>query len=107
MAKPKAIDPKAWLDLLAQTRALGLGATEAYPGFFPEGLGITRRTEPRNTLRGTVMTKPEPFVVMIGVTYWDKVDNGDNEDMLKVNEQTLEITPMTPAEFAKEYPEYV
>jgi hypothetical protein len=99
------MDSAAWEDLLGKTRALAVGATEAYPDLFPDGL-FGRRAEPRNTYLGLVMTRPEPNIFVLGANYYDSHDKGDNEDMYKVDTATLKITPYMRGTFENEYPEY-
>jgi hypothetical protein len=107
MARSWRVDPQAWRDLLApRATEMLLGATQAYPGFFPEGFGIGRRTEPRNEYLGLVATWPEPNTFVLGVNYHDNADGHDNEDMYKLNLTTFEMTPYMRGTFEKEYPEY-
>jgi hypothetical protein len=83
-----------------------VGATMAHPNTFPEGLGIGRRTEPRNEYLGMVTTWPEPDIFVLGLNYYDRNDKGDNEDIYKVDLTTLQMTPYMRGSFEREYPEY-
>jgi hypothetical protein len=106
MGRTWQADPKAWDDLLGSTRSLSVGATQPYPNVFPHGLGIGKRGQPRNEYLGLVMTRPQPNIFILGVNYFDTVDDGDNEDMYKVDVNTFQITPYMRATFEKEYPQY-
>lgn len=57
MAKSRKVDPQALDDLLKRTPLPAVGATNAHPDLFPDELGIGRRTEPRNQLLGSVVTR--------------------------------------------------
>src|SRR5688572_23485904 len=94
MARTRYVDPRAWRDLLApRATEMILGATTAHPGYFPEGFGIGRRTEPRNQYLGLVTTWPEQDTFVLGVNYHDSADRHDNEDMYKLDLTTFEMTP--------------
>lgn len=83
-----------------------VGATYADPSMFPEGFGITRRSEPRNQYLGPVMTWPEPDTFVLGLNYYDAADKGDNEDIYKIDLRTFEMTPYMRGTFEQEYPQY-
>jgi hypothetical protein len=100
------VDPKGWEDLLNQMRLPAVGATNAYPDQFPEGLGIGRRTEPRNEYLGAVVTRPEEDTVVFGLNYRDHADDADNEDMYRIDTRTLEIEPYMRGRFEREHSEY-
>jgi hypothetical protein len=83
-----------------------VGATNAHPGYFPEGFGIGRRKEPRNEYLGLITTWPEPNTFVLGLNYYDTDDRRDNEDMYKLDLTTFEITPYMRGSFEVEFPEY-
>ncbi len=100
------MDPQAWEDLLKQTRLPAVGATSAYPNQFPEDLGIGRRDEPRNEYLGLVVTRPEEDTVVFGLNYFDAADDGDNEDMFKLDTRTFDLETYMRGRFEREYPDY-
>jgi hypothetical protein len=106
MGKPRRVDPQAWQDLLKPMPPLAVGATAAHPGLFPTGLGIGQRVEPRNEYLGLVVTRPERDTFVLGLNYFDAADNGDNEDMYRLDTKTSELTPYMRGRFEKECPEY-
>jgi hypothetical protein len=57
----------------------------AYPGMFPEGLGISPRKTPRNQYLGLVETRPDATKHVLGFNYYDAADNGDNEEHVRLN----------------------
>jgi hypothetical protein len=100
------VDTRAWQDFVKPMSPLAVGATAAHPGLFPTGLGIGRRVEPRNDYLGVVVTRPDADTFVLGLNYFDAVDNGDNEDMYRLDTTTFEITPYMRGSFEKEHPEY-
>jgi hypothetical protein len=107
MARSWPVDRKWWDDLLKPMAPdMMVGATQAHPGVFPEGFGISRRTEPRNEYLGLVTTWPEPETFVLGLNYYDNADQCDNEDMYKLDLDTFELTPRMGRSFVKEYPQY-
>src|SRR3954465_6983227 len=106
MTKSRNVDPDAWQAFLASRRPLAVGATGAYPGMFPEGLGITPRTAPRNQYLGLVETRPDATKHVLGFNYNDAADDGDNEDMYTIDANTGELKPYMRGSFEREYPEY-
>jgi hypothetical protein len=61
----------------------------------------------RSEYLGLVVTRPEADTFVLGLNYFDTVDNGDNEDMYRLDTATFEVTPYMRGSFEKEYPEYV
>jgi hypothetical protein len=106
MGRTSKVDPQAWQELLKPMTPLAVGATAAYPELFPTGLGIGRRREPRNQYLGLVVTRPEPNTFVLGLNYFDAVDDGDNEDMYRLDTTTFEVTPYMRGSFERNYPEY-
>jgi hypothetical protein len=106
MGRTRKVDSRAWQDFV-KPMPLAVGATAAHPGVFPTGLGIGRRVEPRNEYLGLVVTRPEANTFVLGLNYFDTVDNGDNEDIYRLDKATFEVTPYMRGSFEKEYPEYV
>lgn len=102
------VDPQALTDLLKPVGVTEMlvGATQAMPGVFPEGFGISPRSEPRNELLGTVVTRPEEHIYAIGVTYYDRNDDGDNEDIYKIDLTANEMTPYMRGSFEEDYPKF-
>jgi len=93
------VDTRAWQDFVKPMPPLAVGATAAHPGLFPAGLGIGRRVEPRNHYLGLVVTRPGADTFVLGLNYFDAVDNGDNEDMYRLDTTTFEITPYMRGSF--------
>ena len=107
VARSRSIDPKVWHDLLAPVATeMLVGATYADPSLFPEGFGISRRTEPGNEYLGLVMTWPEPNTFVLGLNYFDVADGCDNEDIYKLDLTTFMMTPYMCGAFEQEYPQY-
>jgi hypothetical protein len=106
MGRTWKVDPQAWQDLLKPMTPLAVGATAAHPSLFPTGFGIGRRNEPRNQYLGLVVTRPEANTFVLGLNYFDTVDDGDNEDMYKLDTTTFEVTPYMRGSFERDYPEY-
>lgn len=100
------MDQQAWQDLLKPMTPLAVGATVARPDLFPTGLGIGRRTEPRNTYLGLVVTRPDTDTFVLGLNYRDTVDDGDNEDMYRLDTTIFEVTPYMRGSFERDFPEY-
>jgi hypothetical protein len=106
MAKIRKVEQQAVEDLLRPISPLAVGATAAHPGLFPNGLGIGPRDEPRNEYLGLVLTRPEANTLVLGLNYYDSADDGDNEDMYRLDTKTLEIKPYMRGSFEKDYPAY-
>jgi hypothetical protein len=106
MGRTWTVDPQAWHDFVKPFTPLAVGATEAHPDLFPNGFGIGRRQQPRNEYLGLVMTRPGPNTFVLGLNYFDTVDNGDNEDMYRIDLDAFEVAPYMGGSFEKDYPEY-
>jgi hypothetical protein len=83
---------------------LAVGATAAHPDLFPAGLGIGRRGEPRKQYLGLVVTRPDVGTLVLGLNYFDTVDDGDNEDIYRLDSTTFEVTSYMRS-FETDYPE--
>jgi hypothetical protein len=68
--------------------------------------GIGQRTQPRNTYAGYVVTHPAEDTYVFGLTYHDAIDDGDNEDMYRLDTATGEVRHFKPRDFEREFPEY-
>ena len=106
MAKSRNVDPNAWQAFLDSRPPLAVGATAAYPGMFPEGLGISPRKTPRNEYLGLVETRPDATKHVLGFNYYDAADDGNNEDMYTIDVTTGELKPYMRGRFDREHPEY-
>jgi hypothetical protein len=106
MAKTRKLEPQAVEPLLGRFASLAVGATAPHPDLFPTGLGVSPRTEPRNTFLGTVVTRPAEDTFVFGLNYRDAHDAGDNEDMYLLDRKTFEVTPYLRGTFEREFPEY-
>ena len=106
MGRTWKVDPQAWKDLLKPMTPLAVGATAAQPDLFPTGFGIGRRGGPRNEYLGLVVTRPNANTFVLGLNYFDTVDEGDNEDMYRLDTTTFEVTPYMRGSFERDYPEY-
>jgi hypothetical protein len=105
MARTRKVDPQAWEDLIRPTPSLAVGATTAHPNLFPDGLEIGRRDATRNHL-GLVLTRPREEIFVLGLNYFDTIDDGDNEDMYRLDTTTFELKPYMGRSFESDYPEY-
>ncbi len=85
---------------------MAVGATQAHPGYFPEGFGFGRREASRNDFLGTVFTWPEAKTFIFGVVYFDREDGQDNEDMHRLDLTKFETTQYKPRAFAREFKQY-
>jgi hypothetical protein len=106
MGRTRKVDSRAWQDFVKPMPPLAVGATAAHPGVFPTGRGIGRRVEPRNEYLGLVVTRREANTFVLGLNYFDTVDNGDNEDIYRLDTATFEVTPYMRGGFEKEYAAY-
>src|SRR4051812_37555347 len=106
MATSRNVHPDAWQAFLDSRPPVAVGATAAYPGMFPEGLGISPRSWPRNQYLGLVETRPEPTKYVLGFNDRDTADDGDNEDMYIIDVTTGELKPYMRGSFEGEHPEY-
>ena len=106
MARTRKVEQKAVENLLKPMTPLAVGATAAHPDVFPSSLGVGRRDEPRNQYLGLVVTRPDPETLVLGLNYFDAVDNCDNEDMYRLDTTTLDLTPYMRGTFEREYPGY-
>ena len=87
------------------------GVSLAHPKYFPntfKEVGIQPRDSSRNTLLGTIVSKPTEFrdSFIIGVSYHDKIEDLSNEDFFEVDLNGQKIKKYKPSEFEKTYPEY-
>jgi hypothetical protein len=106
VGKPRKLTPKELAVVLKPISNLALGATCVHPGVFPTELGIGQRTRPRNTYAGYVVTHPAEDTYVFGLTYHDAIDDGDNEDMYRLDTATGEVRHYKPHHFEREFPEY-
>ena len=106
MARTRKVEEQAVRSLLRPMGTLAVGATSAHPNLFPSGLGISQRDEPRNRYLGLVVTRPDPDTYVLGLNYFDGLDDCDNEDMFRLDTKALEITPYPGRSFENEYPAY-
>lgn len=100
------MDPEAWQEFLKPMAPLAVGATAAHPAVFPSDLGIGRRVAPRNEYVGVVVTRPEGNTYVLGLSYLDTADDGDNEDVYRLDTTSFEVTPYMRGSFEREYGEY-
>lgn len=94
---------------LSSWLSLGVGATHAYPGAFPpdfQSIGINPRMFPRNTLIGSTVSHPTNDEFVVGITFFDTHDNGDNEDYYVYRATDSSIRKHSASEFEQRYPAY-
>jgi hypothetical protein len=106
MGRTWKVDAQPWQELLSSITPPAVGATAAHPDMFPTGLGIGRRGEPRNQYVGLVVTRPDANTFVLGLNYFDTADDGDNEDMYRIDTTICEVTPYMRGSFEKDHPEY-
>jgi hypothetical protein len=106
VAKPRKLTPKELDVVLKPMGNLAVGATCVHQSVFPTELGIGQRTKPRNTYAGYVVTHPAEDTYVFGLTYHDAIDDGDNEDMYRLDTATGEVRHYKPRDFEREFPEY-
>lgn len=92
MNKNKLKVPKSLLDeIITKYSPLSSGATLSRANFFPKELtqlGINKRNPDKNDFLGTIFSTFNSDELVIGISYWDKIEKSDNEDFYVLNKIT-------------------
>lgn len=83
-----------------------LSIRQHYPPILLE-LGINKPSKPRNTILGTTITKRSLNEWLIGVSRYDSMDAGPNEDHYLIDFDTKTLEKFRGADFEKSDTRYV